>query len=210
MRAFRTLVAALAAFALTVSPVLAGTTARDHAASSYDAPSVSVSTPESGNIIDNGAQIRHNVVSLTIRPRDCAYNYCLRHIHSLNSRVDAGASLVANNISGTQAAVEKYVAVSADTGAVVKTDTTCPAEITTGGLGRTAGTFGGYSAPSTLNGTATYTITASFTASATYTINKLCMFNAASVGTMLFETLLGSPVTGNSGDVINVTWTVTV
>lgn len=160
-------------------------------------------------VLQDGTVVKPpNKVQVDVWPAGCKEASCARVYVQHNARVDAGAAAVANAISGTPPAVFTYIAFSADTTAVAKADTTCPSEITTGGLGRAAGTFGGYTAPATLGGTASYTITKSFTVSASYTINKLCLFNAVSGGTMLFESLLGATVTGGSGDTINVTWNV--
>jgi hypothetical protein len=149
-----------------------------------------------------------DIVRVMVTPRGCTKRACVQLIQSHNARVDSGALYVASQIGSGAGAVANYIAVSANTTAVAKTDTTCPSEITTGGLGRAVATYGGYVAPTVLGGTATYTLSLSFSATATYTINKLCLFNAVTGGTMLFETLLGSAVSGGTGDTINVVWTV--
>lgn len=149
-----------------------------------------------------------NVVTVTVIPKGCHEATCERVQSQHNARVDSGASFVSNQISGTVAAVAKYIAVSADVTAVAKADTTCPSEITTGGLARAVATYGGYTPPGSLGGTASYTLSLTYNATAAYTIAKLCLLNATSGGTLLFETLLGTAVTGGSGDTLNVVWTV--
>ena len=159
---------------------------------------------------DAGTYRAPNLVVLSVVPANCYDALCAKFSVSHNSRVDAGASAIAGNIANTQVAVFKYVALSTDTGTPVKTDVACPAEITTGGLARQAGTYGSYTAPVTLNGAASYQFTSSWTSTASFTIAKICMLNAASGVTLGFETLLGSPVAVANGDTINLTWTFNV
>jgi hypothetical protein len=165
------------------------------------------------NILVSPAAVIHNQVYLTIKPGWCAKLWtCGTLVKSLNSRVDAGAAFVANNLSNPASvttSVEQYIAFSGDATAVAKTDVICASELTTNGMGRKIATFGSYTAPSSLGGTFSYTLTNSYNATGAYSINKLCLFNAVSAGTMLFETLLGATVSGGNGDTINVTWTVT-
>jgi hypothetical protein len=128
-----------------------------------------------------------------------------------NSRVDAGASFVANQISGTVAAVAKYLALTSSTTlSPAKGDTTLASEITTNGLARASATYGGYTAPSSLNGTASFTLTYTWTATATQTVGGIGIFNAASAGTLLAEAALSQNYTLNSGDSLAITYTITI
>lgn len=127
-----------------------------------------------------------------------------------NSRVDAGASFVANQISGTSVAVANYMALSANTLTIAKGDTTLSGEITTNGCARAQATYGNYTAPSALNGTASYTLTYQWTASASQTVNSVAVFNAASAGTMLVEANLSQAYNLNNGDKLTITYTFTV
>lgn len=132
----------------------------------------------------------------------------VQEVEGYNARTDAGAQAVANAISGTQPAVFKYIAFTATNVTIAKGDTTLAGEITTGGLGRTVGTFAYTTTPSTLNGAMAFTITTANTTSASYTIRTVGLFNAASSGTLLSEFNFGADITGISGDVINTVWTI--
>lgn len=151
-----------------------------------------------------------NTVVLTVVPKGCYDALCSDLRVSHNSRVDAGAAAIAGNIASSQVAIFNYVALSTDTATPVKTDTVCPSEIVGSGLSREVSTFGSYTAPASLNGAASYLMTASWTATAAATVGKICMLNASSAGTLGFETLLGAPVTVANGDTINLTWTFNV
>ena len=102
-------------------------------------------------------------------------------------------------------ATANFIAVSADVTAPAATDTTLTGEIATNGLSRaqaadahTAGT-----SSSVLSKTFTYT------GASPVTIAKVGLFNAASAGTLVLETLLGSTGTVSAnGDTISISWTV--
>lgn len=160
-----------------------------------------------GKLASEFGTLRHNTITAVIERADGTIEY---GDPVRNSRVDAGASFVANQISGTVAAVANYMALSATSLTIAKTDTTLSGEITTNGCARAAATYGGYTAPSTLNGTATYTLTYQWTASATQTVNSAAVFNAASAGTMLVEANLSQTYALNSGDKLTLVWTFTV
>lgn len=111
----------------------------------------------------------------------------------------------------SQAAAANYIALTANSAAPAAGDTTLTGEIATasGGLIRAQAT------PAHTNGTSTYTLTHTFTANGSdvlpVTIAKIGVFNASTVGTMMFETLLSATATLTaSGDQIVVTETVTL
>lgn len=171
-----------------------------------DIPSVSAVKPD-------GTSVRPpNIVSVLVIPAGCGSTFCVRAVQSHNARVDAGAAFVSNQLSNSALAsaanLANYIALSTDTAAVVKTDTSCPGEIVGSGLSRALSTWGNYTAPATLNGTATYTMSVSYTATGAYSINKLCLLTQSSGGTLMFETLLGATVSGGNGDTVNVVWTI--
>lgn len=126
-----------------------------------------------------------------------------------NAGIDFICVQAAGSASAT--AVAKWVALTANNSAPVGTDTVLTGEISTagGGLVRTAATF------AHTNGTTTYTLTNTWTANGNdalpVTIAKVGAFNAASVGTLVFETLLNSTATlSAAGDNVPLTWTFTV
>lgn len=125
---------------------------------------------------------------------------------SENLRTTAGADWQANSMGSTagRPAVADYIALTADSTAPAAGNTTLSGEHTTGGLGRAQGTY------AHTNGTTSYTITRTFNATATLTAAKAGLFNAASAGTMAFETLLGSSAAVNNGDTLTITWTVNI
>lgn len=109
----------------------------------------------------------------------------------------------ASSATGTYAPAN-YIGLSANANAPVATATSLTGEITGGTLARKQAVY------AHTNGTNSYTLTASFTSDQTVTINKVGIFNAASAGTMAFETLLNAPAVLVSGDQVQITETVTL
>ena len=126
---------------------------------------------------------------------------------------NAGRDFIAKQMAGSASAtaVAKWVALTANATAPSASNTTLTAEITTGGGGliRQAGVYAHTAS------TATYTITTTFTANGSdslpVTIAKRGMFDAASSGNMVYETLLSSTATlSASGDSLTLTDTITI
>lgn len=120
-------------------------------------------------------------------------------------------SLVMAGASGATgaAAPANYIALTASATAPAAADTTLTGEIATagGGLLRAVATYAHTAAA------ASYTLTKTFTANGSdilpVTIAKIGVFNAATVGTLVFETLLGTTATlSASGDQLTITETV--
>jgi hypothetical protein len=112
--------------------------------------------------------------------------------------------------TGAQPAAFNYMAVSANATAPSAASTTLPGEITTagGGLLRAQATY------AHTGGTNTSTLTKTFTANGSdtlpVTIAKIGVLNAASVGTLGYETLLNATATLTvAGDNVAVTHTIT-
>lgn len=128
-------------------------------------------------------------------------------------KTNAGIDMIARAVSDTaaQPAAANYIALTANSGAPAAGDTTLTGEITTagGGLVRAQAAF------AHTNGTNTYTLTKTFTANGSdalpVTIAKIGVLNAASGGTLVYETLLTAtaPLTA-SGDNVAITETVTI
>lgn len=129
---------------------------------------------------------------------------------SYNSRVDAGASAQAAIMGDAEAAPFNYIAVSSSTLTPDKSDTTLTGEISSNGLGRAQATYGSYSAPSSLGGSASYTLSCTFTASGDETVKSAAIFNASSSGTMFVEANLSSAATLSSGDALTISWQVNI
>lgn len=133
---------------------------------------------------------------------------------AFNSRVDAGAALTASLMSGTTLggisapAAPKYIAVSPTTLTPAKGDTTLSGELSTNGFTRAAATAGGYSAPASLDGAASFTQTKTFTATGTQAVASAALFDAASTGNMFVEGNFASSATLSTNDTLQVTWTV--
>lgn len=133
-----------------------------------------------------------------------------------NSRVDAGAALVSSLVSGstlgslTSPAAPKYIGLSTSALTPAKTDTTLSGETSATGLARVAGTIGSYTAPSVLDGGASYVVSHTFTntSGAAVTIQSAALFDAASGGNMLVEANLSSSVTLQNNDQLILQWTV--
>lgn len=112
--------------------------------------------------------------------------------------------------TGAQPAAFNYMGVSANATAPSASNTTLPGEITTagGGLLRAQATY------AHTTGTNTSTLTRTFTANGSdslpVTLAKIGILNAASVGTLGYETLLSATSTLTvSGDNVTITETVT-
>ncbi len=105
--------------------------------------------------------------------------------------------------NATQPVSARWIALTTNATAPAAGDTTLTGEITTGGLGRAAGTYAHTA------GVASYTISNTFTASATHTaVAKAGLFTAITTGTMAFTTMLNNTATLDSGDTLAVTWTI--
>jgi len=122
-----------------------------------------------------------------------------KSIFSFNARVDKGAALTASLITGTALGSISsplpplYIALSTATLTPAKTDTTLTSETSVSGLGRALGTVANYTAPSTLDGAASYTLSKVFTlAGSATTVVSAAIFDAASVGNMFVEANLSS------------------
>ncbi|MDX1407305.1 MAG: hypothetical protein R3330_04210 [Saprospiraceae bacterium] len=98
-----------------------------------------------------------------------------------------------------------YIALSTDATAPNAANTTLPGEIDNGGtLDRAQAVY------AHTNGQATYTLTKTFTSDATVTIEKIGVFNAATGGTLVFETLLAAEADLVPNDQVMITETVTL
>lgn len=129
------------------------------------------------------------------------------------AKTNAGIDMIAAQVSGSASAtaVAKWMALTANSTAPAATDTTLTGEIATagGGLLRTTATY------AHTGGTNTYTLSKTFTANGSdslpVTIAKIGVFDAASVGNLVYETLLSATATlSTSGDQLTVTDTVTI
>lgn len=97
-----------------------------------------------------------------------------------------------------------YIALTANNSAAAAGDTTLTGEIGSGTLVRAQATY------AHTTSAASYTLTKTFTSDQTVTIAKIGVFNAASTGTMVFETLLNATASLVSGDQLTVTETVSL
>jgi hypothetical protein len=112
--------------------------------------------------------------------------------------------------TSAQPASFNYIAVSANATAASAASTTLPGEITTGGGGlvRAQATYAHTGSTNTTTLTKTFTANGSDTLPVT--LAKIGVLNAASVGTLAYETLLNATATLTiSGDNIVITETVT-
>ena len=102
------------------------------------------------------------------------------------------------------------MALTANATAAAAGDTTLTAEIATagGGLLRKQATY------AHTVGTGTYTLTAVYTTNGSdalpVTVNKYGIFNASTVGTLVFESIITAATLSASGDQLTVTVTVTM
>jgi hypothetical protein len=146
----------------------------------------------------------HSDVTLEIHDK----NGNLKHrSEQKNLRVNGGADFWNTQLFSLSpgGAGANYIALSTDTATPLATDTTLPSEIVGNGLSRAQATLAHTAGTSQSQFTNTYT----YTGSSPVVIAKVGLFNAASVGTLVLETLLTSTGTVNTtGDTISVTWTI--
>lgn len=125
-----------------------------------------------------------------------------------NAGADFQSKVMADTSSnGTGAyAAANYIGLSTDATAPAAGDTTLTGELSGSGLSRAQATYGHTA------GASSFTLSKTFTsADATpHTINKIGVFNAASGGTLVFETALTSPPNLVLGDQVTITETVTI
>lgn len=127
-------------------------------------------------------------------------------------RVDAGKDFQSRVMgdsasNGTGAyAPGRFMAVTETATAPAAADTALVGELTAGGFIRVAAAYAHVAASST------YTISNSFTSAdaTTRTLQKIGIFNALTVGTLVFETAIPSPPALVSGDIVAITETVTI
>lgn len=134
-------------------------------------------------------------------------------ITGFNSRVNAGATWQASLMGSAAGTPANYLALSSTVLTPAAGDTTLSGEITSGtntGLVRVLATYGGYTAPGSLGGSASYTLTHSFTSAASTTVNSAALFNASSGGSLFVESNLSSAATLSNGDVLNITWQINI
>jgi len=125
-----------------------------------------------------------------------------------NIITNAGVGLFDEALHGpaasSAAANARFIALSTDSTAPAYTDTTCPSEITTGGLARAEGTVSVTAGPA--NGDETVRVSKTFTASASFTgVQKACLFTAATGGT-LYAIATFSPVNLAANDQLTINW----
>lgn len=123
-----------------------------------------------------------------------------------NLKTNAGVDFISQQISGSASTADgQWIALSTSSTAPSVSDTALASEITTNGLGRAQGTFAHTS------GTATYTVSYTFTATGIQSnIWKTGVLTASGGGTLVYEILLGSAITMNTSDQLQVVWTVTI
>jgi hypothetical protein len=135
--------------------------------------------------------------------------------HSFNSRVDKGAALTASLMTNTALGsissplAPIYIALTNTAITPAKSDTTLSGEIASNGLSRALGTIGGYSAPGSLDGSASYTISKTFTATGAQAAQAAAVFDAVSTGNLFVEGTFTSASLATN-DTLALTWTVNV
>lgn len=137
-----------------------------------------------------------------------------RLLPTYNSRVNVGAALNASLMSGTSLGSitsplpPKYIALSTSSLTPSATDTTLSGETSATGLARVLGTIGSYSAPASLDSSASYIVSNTFTAGTTATIVSAALFDAVSSGNMFVEANLSTSAVLSSTDQLIIQWTV--
>lgn len=120
-----------------------------------------------------------------------------------NLVTNAGRNWLTGIMGSAAGTPAKYIAITADTGAPAAGDTTLASEYVAFGLSRAAGTYA-HTAD-----TDSFTLEYTWTATAdSKVVAKTALFDAATVGNMFAEVLLGSSVTLMTNDQLKITWTV--
>ena len=125
-------------------------------------------------------------------------------------RTNAGRDLQARQMGDTASsatgvyAPANFIGLTSNANAPTAASTALTGEITGGTLARKKGVY------AHTNGTNSYTVTATFIADQSVTVNKVGVFNAATGGTLAFESLLNAPAVLVSGDQVQITETVTL
>lgn len=149
-------------------------------------------------------KIGPNHVHLILRHADGAI---FNEIDGTNLKTNSGVDFIASQTSGTAAtSTAQWIGLSTDSTAPAGSNTTLPSEITTSGLGRVQAVY------AHIAGTTTYTLSNTYTATGTVSgLWKLGVLTGAYPGgTLVYEILLGNAITMNSGDQLQVVWTVTI
>lgn len=139
-----------------------------------------------------------------------------KHGSSYNSRVDKGAALSSSLLAGSSLGgissplPPLYIALSTATLTPAKGDTTLSSETSASGMGRALGSAGTYTAPASLDGSASYVVTKTFTASGTITIVSAALFDAVSTGNLFVEANLSASAALLSGDTLTINWTINI
>lgn len=167
----------------------------------FQSPEATRNFVEPGWPLTDGLKIGPNMVTVrVIRDNKVIYE---ETNHNLKTTVGVDAMIAQVGTTGTQPAAFDYLCLSSDTGAPAITDTVVAGEITGSGLGRAIATYAHTA------GTSTWTETKTWTATATVSnVQKAGALNASSAGTLGFENTF-TPVSLNSGDQLQLTWTVT-
>lgn len=154
-----------------------------------------------GSAPSDGLKIGPNMVcGKVIRAGVVIHEWCN---HNLKTTVGLDAMVAQVGTTGSQPASFTYLALSSDSGAPVIGDTTLASEIATNGLSRHVATY------AHTGGTNSWTETYTWTATgAVSNVQKAGLFNASSSGTMGFENSF-SPVSLNTNDQLQLTWTIT-
>jgi hypothetical protein len=118
-----------------------------------------------------------------------------------NSGADFQAKVMGDTAStGTGAyAAANYIGVTANTSSPSATDTTLAGEVASGSLARAQAAY------AHTTGAPSYTLTKTFTSDQTIVVAKIGIFNAASGGTMPFESLLPAVASLQAGDQVAIT-----
>lgn len=124
----------------------------------------------------------------------------------VNGGTDFQAKVMGDTSSnGTGAyAAANYIGLTANTSTPVATDTTLAGEVSSGSLSRAQAAY------SHTTGVASYTLVKTFTSDQTIVVAKVGVFNAATGGTMVFESLLSATASLQSSDQVAITEVVSL
>lgn len=149
---------------------------------------------------------------LGLLPTQMLLGLTLFMVLRLELKTNAGNDFQAKQMAGaaSASALAVFMGLTANATAPAAGDTTLSAEIATagGGLIRKSVTY------AHTGGANTYTLTGAFTGNASdvypVTINKFGVFDAVTVGNLVFETAITPATLNQSGDAVTITQTVTM
>lgn len=150
-------------------------------------------------------------LDLYIERADGKREWLARALH--NSRTDEGASWMYNQLTGQGSpGAGIYIALSSASQTIVKGMTSLTSELSGDGLDRASATIQNYTAPASLDGSASYELTKTFiyTGASPQTVASVGIFDASSAGSLIWVFNASASRTLNQNDKLVALVTVNI